>query len=79
MAKRNDAQSMTPRAQAELLIRCIKNELALGTRHTTASEPYRELRTIEEILECLVTEEGVLLEPVPSRRNLFVSYNQYIM
>jgi hypothetical protein len=59
-------------SKAILLIKSIRNELILGTKHYNKEGEL--LKTDLEIVEALVSEGGCTIEPTPERKHLFPGY-----
>jgi hypothetical protein len=60
---------MTPHEQALLMIQAVRSELLAGTRHY--NKDGKLLETEREILQCMVDEGGVVLEPTEERKQVF--------
>lgn len=60
-----------PKSQklAEELVESVKQELSEGTKHY--NDAGELLTTPEEILDCLVHEDKVTIEPTSTRKHLF--------
>ena len=56
-------------AKAHILLNCVNNELELGTRHFNAAG--RLLITNKEVIQTLLDEGVVTLEPRPDRQEYF--------
>lgn len=64
---------MTVKEKADLLLKCIRSELRMGTQHWNKAG--KLLTTDREIIECMLEEGSVTFEPVPSRKQLFSGYS----
>jgi len=61
--------SETTEDLARSLILAVEQELVLGTKHYNAAGDL--LETVKEIVDCLLDEGSVTLEPTPERKHLF--------
>lgn len=57
------------RRKAILLLDAVRTELALGTKHYDKNG--KLLSTDKEIIECMLTEGGVNIEPAEERKHIF--------
>jgi len=69
-----DQKEKIQRKTVQLLITAIRAELDCGTRHFDRAG--RELKTVREILEVIISEGRVTIEPLAERVHIFENLSE---